>query len=288
MNKRIEYKKIDLIETYLKDLEIYGRAQNTIRNSRNILYIFAQNRNILNVGIDDIKIWLKTNSHLSKQTQIKYLESISVFYATLIEEEKYLKKNPCTNILRELRKAPQNPIKKTTEMTVDDIRKIAVQTDNPRDRSIIVLLYKTGMRLNELSSLNIEDVNMTDETIHIRKRKGGKEGWVLFDDECKRMLEVYFILRNKTQKSLYNLSGGRIEIIIKNIGKRAGFDNLKPHDFRYCFTTHLNAIKTRCHPDVIDLLRGDSKKSMRAYYSKFTSQEVKTEYERCIGKIMTL
>jgi len=287
MNTRIEYTKIPLIETHLEDLTNYGRSFNTIRNARNILYIFAQNKDLSNIGIDDIKIWLKENSTLSKQTQIKYLESISVFYDTLIEEGKFLKKNPCTKILRELRKAPQNAIKITTEMNIDDIRKIVIQADNPRDRSIILLLYKTGMRLMELASLTIEDVNMIDRTIHIKNRKGGKEGWVLFDDECKRMLETYLIIRNKTKNSLYNLSGGRIEIIIKNVGKKAGFSNLKPHDFRYAFTTHLNDIKIRCHPDVIDLLRGDSKKSMRAYYSKFTSTEIRREYERCIGKILT-
>jgi site-specific recombinase XerD len=58
---------------------------------------------------------------------------------------------------------------------------------------------------------------------------------------------------------------------------------ITPHVFRYAFTTHLAG--NRCHPKVIQLLRGDADASMLDVPTQFTPEQVKEEYLRAIPKL---
>lgn len=273
----------ELIEKYLSDLELYHRSPTTIRVVKISLYNFADVKDLLKVSTDDIKSWLRSlNGRIAVQTQKKYLQRVSGFYDYLIVENKYVDKNPCKKILKELNKAPTNRIRETTILSVDDVRRIVLRASNPRDRSIILLFYKTGMRISELQQLRIEDIDLDNKIITIQKRKGGKKGIVLIDDECKRWLKAYISIR-KSSESLYDLCKVRISDIVKEIGKRAGIENLKAHDFRHAFTSHLQEV--RCHPEIIRNLRGDSNRDMVSYYTHFTNAKIREEYEISIPKL---
>jgi integrase len=272
-----------LIESYLSDLELYHRSPRTIKVVKSILCNFAQEKNILKVNADDIKIWLRSlNENISIQSQSQYLQHISKFYDHLIEENKYKERNPCKKILRELNKAPTNRIRETTILSVEDVRKIVLKASNPSDRSMILLFYKTGMRISELQSLKIKDIDFDNKEITIQKRKGGKKGIVLFDDECKRWLKAHLGISGDIE-SLYGINVRRIQLIVNEIGKRAGIEHLKPHDFRHAFTSHLQ--EASCHPEVIRKLRGDSSGDMVSYYTHFSDDKNREEYEMCIPKL---
>ncbi len=58
---------------------------------------------------------------------------------------------------------------------------------------------------------------------------------------------------------------------------------ITPHVFRYAFTTHLAA--RRCHPKVIQMLRGDADRTMLDRYTQFTPEQVREEYLRAIPKL---
>ena len=186
-----------------------------------ILYKFAGNKDLQKVNTTDIKLWLMTLDNVSVQTQAKYIQHVSIFYNHLIEENLYTEKNPCKKILKELQRAPSNPIRPTTILSVDDIRKIVLKATNPKDRSMLLLFYKTGMRLHELQQLRMEDINLEEKTATIQKRKGGKKGVVIFDDECRRWLKAYFGIKQDTENP-FDISFRGIQKIVKRIGKRAG------------------------------------------------------------------
>jgi integrase/recombinase XerD len=127
----------------------------------------------------------------------------------------------------------------------------------------------------------MEDIDLDNKVITIQKRKGGKKGIVLFDDEAARWLKAYFSI-NK-EDSPYGLHRRQIGRIVKQIGQRSGIDNLRPHDFRHAFTSHLQ--EARCHPEVIRVLRGDTNKDMVSYYTHFSQDKNREEYENCIPKL---
>ncbi len=272
------------IESYLSDLKLYDRSENTITATNRVLNNFAIqiDKSFIKVTPIDIKKWLSSMNGISNKTRMYYLQHVSTFFDHLINEGEYNEKNPVTKILKEIRKAPMNPVRLTIILGVDDVRKIILKASNPRDRALLLLFYKTGIRLSELSSIRIEDIDFDKKIITIQKRKGGKTGKVFFDNEAEKWLKAYINTMPK-KSTLFGLKIRQLEDIVKAIGERAGIDNLNPHAFRHAFTTHLQG--NRCHPEVIRELRGDSKRDMVSYYTHFTPEQVKEEYNRCIPKL---
>ena len=114
-----------------------------------------------------------------------------------------------------------------------------------RNKLIIYLLYYTGIRLSELTSLKVSDYKK-DENVFNIKGKGNKERIVVYSLKCKEILELYlkfresdcpYLLLNKNNQKLSNRG---VEIILKNISlKYLGHDKLHPHMLRHTFATKL-------------------------------------------------
>lgn len=96
------------------------------------------------------------------------------------------------------------------------------------------------------------------------------------------LLMAYFGISH-INSNVFGISTRMIENIVHNVGVRAGFENLRPHDFRHAFTSRLQ--EARCHPEVIRVLGGDSNKDMVSYYTHFSMDKNREEYEMCIPKL---
>jgi len=151
--------------------------------------------------------------------------------------------------------------------------------------------------VHELLQLNIENINWKERRIHIPKRKGGSPGDVYFDEECDRALKLWVSVRVAEDNALFvNIKGQRLEQdyvtrMVKSNAVKSGVgkdstetaEAITPHVFRYAFTTHLAG--NRCHPKVIQMLRGDADASMLDRYTQFTPEQVRLEYLRAIPKL---
>lgn len=115
-----------------------------------------------------------------------------------------------------------------------------------RNSLIIHLLYSSGMRLSELTSLKLNDYS-PEENIFKITGKGNKERIVIFSKKAKEILELYlkqragynckFLLLNKNYGKLSNRG---VELILENISnKYLGHKNLHPHMLRHTFATNL-------------------------------------------------
>ena len=126
-----------------------------------------------------------------------------------------------------------------------------------RDRAILELLYASGLRVSELTALNVEDIDRAQEIIHVRRGKGRKERIVPFGDKARLAMDLYWLQRvdwldkakargdhsaiflNRQARRLTSRSVARI---VKSYAKRAGLNwNLHPHALRHAFATHLLA-----------------------------------------------
>lgn len=115
-----------------------------------------------------------------------------------------------------------------------------------RDRAIFELLYATGLRVSELTSLSLDGINMKEQFLSIIG-KGGKERLVLFGSYAKKSLQEYLALRpstddpalflNKLRTRLSDRSVRRIvEKYVMTILHTKG---ISPHTFRHSFASHL-------------------------------------------------
>jgi len=120
-----------------------------------------------------------------------------------------------------------------------------------RDRAILELLYASGLRVSELTSLEFSHFDLENSMLRLWG-KGFKERMVPFGEEASEALNRYFqqareqILRGKRSRSVFVGASGRsltrqnIWVMIKKYAKKAGIEKtITPHTLRHTFATHL-------------------------------------------------
>lgn len=126
-----------------------------------------------------------------------------------------------------------------------------------RDRAVLELLYASGLRVSELTGLDLGDLDRAQEIIHVRRGKGRKERIVPFGTKARQAIDRYWLHRDlllanpragtepaavfltRTGK---RLSPREVARIVKRYAKLAGLNwNLHPHSLRHAFATHLLA-----------------------------------------------
>jgi integrase/recombinase XerC len=132
-----------------------------------------------------------------------------------------------------------------------------------RDRALLELLYAAGLRVSELTGLNLIDIDQKERVLRVRG-KGNKERIVPYGSKAQEALENYWSLRDDllTQKSasrerrqgaphtqavFLNYAGRRLTQrsvgrLVKKYVRMANIDwDLHPHSLRHAFATHLLA-----------------------------------------------
>jgi integrase/recombinase XerC len=116
-----------------------------------------------------------------------------------------------------------------------------------RDRAILETLYSAGVRVGELTGLNVDDVDFDDGCAVVRG-KGKRERLVLLGGECREALKAWLAFRETTTRSpalFINKNGTRLTT--RSVGRllqkylaQAGLDpRASPHTIRHSFATHL-------------------------------------------------
>ena len=181
-----------------------------------------------------------------------------------------------------------------TEEEVDRLLKEAEKAgtaEGQRDANILELLYATGLRVSELVSLNVQDVDFEESYIRCWG-KGAKERIVYAHDRALDGLQDYLstsrmslLGQNKEESALFvNHRGERLTRqwvwnILKTYSKRAGIDRkITPHTLRHSFATHL--LQKGASLRHVQELLGHSSISTTQVYTHLTSEHLRNEYEK--------
>lgn len=125
----------------------------------------------------------------------------------------------------------------------EEVNSILEATLNLKHRLILMFLYFTGIRLNEIINLKWEDIDFHRDIIHLKIAKGEKERIIFLHGKLKRFIE-YFNIKKEGFVLLSNL-GKRynkrtIQMVVRNAAKKAGIKKrITPHTLRHSFATHL-------------------------------------------------
>jgi integrase/recombinase XerC len=125
----------------------------------------------------------------------------------------------------------------------------------PRDRAIIELLYASGLRVSELTGLDIGDIDFANQFVRVRHGKGNKERIVPFGAKAHEALRRYWALRGQLIHSAKSsvdplpvflncrarrLTARSVHRLLNKYVKMAHLDwHLHPHALRHAFATHL-------------------------------------------------
>ncbi|EKE21325.1 MAG: hypothetical protein ACD_7C00279G0001, partial [uncultured bacterium] len=201
-----------LSNDFLEHLEIdLNRSQKTIENYNHYLERFLNFSKITqakDINLDLIKKYrlylnrLEDNkgAKLKKITQNYHIIALRNFL-------KYLAKQDIVTLSAEKIEVGKNPQQEMIFLNFDEIERILNEVNKStlqslRDRAILELLFSAGLRVSELSSLNIEQINLKTQEFSIIG-KGSKMRVVFISDSAKTALEKYLYKRVDIDPALF-------------------------------------------------------------------------------------
>ena len=226
----------------------------------------------------------------SKTTTARKIASIRTFYKFLYRE-RIIETNPAIGV-----QSPKRGKTLPNFLTEAEIEHVLnnIKMDSPagyRNRTILELLYATGMRVSELSSLNFENLNLEENEIKVFG-KGSKERIVLVSERAKKFLETYiktvryliFKTENIKQtdpvfinKTGYRLQPQSVRLAIKEVVEKMELPkHLTPHVFRHSFATKL--LENGADLRVVQELLGHSSISNTQIYTHVSTERLKQLY----------
>ena len=162
--------------------------------------------------------------------------------------------------------------------------------DAKRDSAMLSLLYASGMRVSELVSLNLGDVDTTGDFVRCFG-KGNKERIIPIYRNAALVVEEYIkenrphLARRDDEKALFlNRRGDRLTRqgfwqILKEYAKKAGLEGeITPHTLRHSFATHM--LSGGADLRSVQELLGHANISTTQVYTHLTSEHVRRTYEK--------
>ena len=159
-----------------------------------------------------------------------------------------------------------------------------------RDKALLELSYATGMRVTELISLNVGDVNLQARTVRCIG-KGSKERLIPIHDRASTAVEAYVsggrpaLAKRIAEKALFlNRRGERLTrqgfwLILKNYARDAGIrSQITPHILRHSFATHM--LRGGAPLRNVQELLGHANIATTQVYTHLTSDHVREEYAK--------
>jgi integrase/recombinase XerD len=234
-----------------------GLSQNTVSSYKSDLsffvsYLESEGVDILEVDEKVVLEYLSFchRSGLGHRSIARYLSSIRSLFRFLTDEN-LIKRDPTVNITRP--KSVKNPPEYLTLEEVEILLDLPDEksTLGLRDKAILELMYSCGLRISEVTALEVAQVNFSERCILVFG-KGKKERIVPFGKRAERLLCDYIdtsrvkLLKKKPTSSLFlnfrgePLSRKGLWKIINVYAKRSGIKKpIKPHTLRHSFATHL-------------------------------------------------
>ena len=295
----------DITKGYLSDFLVYLEAEknfskHTIRAYHSDVLSFLlwlDNTPVEETNHTKLKDYLVfiQRFNYSKTTLSRKIAAIRTFYRYLYRE-RILDTNPSDSV-----HAPKRNKSLPKFLSAQEIENILnnIKIETPagfRNRTILELLYATGMRISELSSLNFGSLNLEENEITVMG-KGAKERIVLVSSRAKDFLEKYIrnvrymvpedpceltesedapVFINKTG---YRLQPQSVRAALNDIVKKIELPKkVTPHVFRHSFATKL--LENGADLRVVQELLGHASISNTQIYTHVSTERLKEVYDK--------
>ncbi|MCX6677409.1 MAG: tyrosine-type recombinase/integrase [Methanothrix sp.] len=304
----------NLIGRYLEDCVIRGMAPGSISRYKSVLRIFqaylvergAEIQLVEQADREELRGFIehmRRDRGASQKTIERYFSTLSSFYDFLIFEGLILS-NPALIIRkRYLKRYKENGDSHERQLiSVEDAGAMIRGAPTIRDKAMLGLLFKTGMRRGELLSLDLGDVNLVENTIRLKPTAKRSNRTLFMDDEAAYLLRRWLRVRegvnrrNETALFLstwgYRISRNDVYRAVTEAAKHVGLHNPKserledhfsPHACRHWFCTHL--FRAGMRREYIKELRGDSRTEAFDLYNHIDLKELREAYLAAIPQL---
>ena len=284
------------IDTFIDALWLEdGLSKNTLEAYRRDLTLFAQwlaaQERADPTGLDncaerDLNAYFSAKHSATKATSANRRLTVFKRYFRWALRERFINADP-TLKLQAAKQALRVP-KTMTEVQVEALLE-APDTATPlglRDRTMLELMYASGLRVSELVSLKIFNVSMSEGVLRVLG-KGNKERLVPFGEVARLWIERYLtearaeILSGQQTQDLFvtHLGAGMTRVMFWMIVKKHAFTAhittpLSPHTLRHAFATHL--LNHGADLRAVQLLLGHADISTTTIYTHVARERLKT------------
>ena len=218
----------------------------------------------------------------------RFLASIKSFY-TFLSSRGAVKVNPAKGITagRAERKYPEILTNKEVELFLEQPQ--CVDAKGYRDHAMLELLYATGIRVSELISLDLDDLNLAAGFIRCASR--GKERIIPLYHTAVKALQDYVrdirpeLIADSAETALFvNMNGERMSRqgfwkIIKHYQEKAGIEkDITPHTLRHSFAVHL--LENGADLRSIQEMLGHADISSTQIYTHVVKHQLKDVYQK--------
>jgi integrase/recombinase XerD len=264
------------LDAYRRDLRLFARWLEVKRPERADLYAVQ--------GQDIAAYFAERHAETKPSSANRRLSVLKRFYQLALRERR-IADDPCLKMPSA--KQPLRFVHTLSEAQVEALLS-APDVSTPlglRERTMLELMYASGLRVSELVALRLVELSMNDGVLRITG-KGSKTRLVPFGEQARLWLERYLkeargaILDGQVDDALFvTARGGPMTrqmfwIVIKKHAARAGITApLSPHTLRHAFATHL--LNHGADLRVVQLLLGHSDISTTQIYTHVARERLK-------------
>ncbi len=284
---------LSLIDEFCDTLWLeQGLAKNSLDAYRRDMRLFATwlhahhpERGLLAVGAEDLAAYFAERHPDSRpSTANRRLSVLKRFYGLALRRNR-IDVDPCLKMASA--RQPTRFVHTVNESQVEALL-AAPDVATPlglRERTMLELMYASGLRVSELVALKLVEVSLNDGVLRVTG-KGSKTRLVPFGEEARRWIERYLkdargiILNGQMDDALFVTSRGgpmtrqMFWILIKKHAKKAGITGpLSPHTLRHAFATHL--LNHGADLRVVQLLLGHADISTTQIYTHVARERLK-------------
>lgn len=273
VNKEQQIRKLHFLEQFDRDLFLRNRSKRTIESYKHSIRRFLDHfdgRDIQEVTNEDIRNYLHDlarNKEYSFSTLNIHISAIKTFYQYTYSIDIHQINIP--------RPAKSKHLPKL--ISKQEVQRMIETCRNLKHRTIIITLYSTAMRRDELLGLTISDVMLDRRQVRILG-KGNKERYVYLSDKLIVQMEQYLKMY-KPGHYLFEgpggsrYSGSSVGNIIKTAAGQAGIErNITPHMLRHSFATHM--LTAGVSPIHIQKILGHSNIKTTLVYTHLTDKDL--------------
>lgn len=292
----------DLIEQFVDDCKLRRLSPRTIEGYTSSLRISSQVlgrkglsiRNLDKVSLNELLHYLLGKGYVYN-TLLQYFAALSGFCDYLIWEG-IVQTSQVTPFRKRYLRQYKNHSSIRKLITIEEMAKLINSIMDPRDRAILTLLAKTGIRRGELIKIDLQDIDWVEQSIQLKHHPKRSNCTVFFDTETAIILRRWIKARqnydikdectalfvNERRNRLqrhgveHSITKYAIRLGIHNPKSKKVEDHFTPHCCRHWFTTHLR--RNGMRRELIKELRGDSRNEAVDIYDHIDKKELKRAY----------
>jgi len=282
---------METIDRYRRFLKRRNFSPHTVKNYLNILSHFVSWLNVPlhETSRDDTGRYTDhlLRKTLSPKTITCHLQTIRLFFDYLINEEGIAMDNPIVKVSIRLHKPLPRHLKD------DDVGRFLAAITDTRDKAMFMVMLRCGLRVEEVSRLTLDALELKRNRLFVRHGKGGKDRVVYISNDARTALEEYLTVRHSKTKYLFLVQKGPLtgnRLSVRGIQKRIEYYarisgvNVSCHSLRHTMATQL--LNADADLSTIQDLLGHTHITTTQRYCRVSNVKVQRDYYKAMEAVL--